>query len=238
METKVYFLQLNEMANDWYPIRGAQKALFHNTFATEAQATGTAHGLTLADIDQIVADAECVRLAVDLAFQVRSYAESMTAWKDELLSGNPNLEFSQPTPPPVNHAFPVNALPGIEARTRRFAAIIRASVGFNASIGEAYGIITLPEREPDVPALKAFPDSNWHVRLRLIKNRNKLLAIDSRRSDGEWEQIGVAMTIHFTDKRPPIEPCQAEKREYRIQGYGAEGRYGQYSGSVVVFAVP
>jgi hypothetical protein len=226
------------MANDWYPIRGAEKAVFHNTFAAETQVTGTAHGLTLADIDQIVADAESVKLAVNLALQVRSYAESMTAWKDALLSGDPNAAFEPPTPPPVNPAFPAKAMPGIEARTRRFAAIIRASVGYGASVGEAYQITTLPEREPELPALKAFPDSNWNVRLRLIKNRNKLLAVDCRRSDGEWEQIGVAMTIHYVDKRPPIEPGQAEKREYRVQGYGAEGRYGQYSGSVVVFAVP
>lgn len=230
------------MANgDWYPRAIADRIPWHANFNTQAAASGTTHGLTAGQVSQIGYDNTLVAGCINYAAQVAAFAQAVTEWRDLLLSG-PNGTALPPVPT-VPAAFtylagPATPLPSIEFRTRQYAALIKASVGYTPEIGEQYGIIAPVADMPVTPGLTALALTASQVRLAIAKGGYDVLAVDSKRGTGGWEQIGVSMTAEYIDARAPLVAGQPEVREYRCQGMANNARVGALSAVVSAVTVP
>lgn len=155
------------------------------------------------------------------------------------ISGDPNVAMpAEPTQPALT--IPAEAfLPGIQARTRAFANVIKADADYTPAVGEDYGIVAPAAGGPGTPALKAFavPGSS-SVTLKISKAGHSVIAIDLRRGGGAWEQIGVSQTATFTDSTAALSAGQPETREYRAQGMSGNSRVGDLSAVVSVVTTP
>lgn len=226
---------------DWYPKSISDLIPWHANFNVQAAASGATHGLTAGQVLQIGFDNTLVAGCINYTEQVVAFAQAVTEWRNLLLSG-PNGTTLPPVPT-VPAAFtylsgPATPLPSIEFRTRGFAAIIKASVGYTAEIGEQYGIIAPVADLPTTPSLVAQSLTASQVRLAIAKAGYDVLAVDSKRGAGVWEQIGVSMTAEYIDNRAPLVASQPEQREYRVQGMQNNARVGATSAIVSAVTVP
>jgi hypothetical protein len=117
--------------------------------------------------------------------------------------------------------------------------VIKASPGYEASVGEDYGIVAAEPAPPGVPEIRvatALIDSD--VALKLSKAGYDALAIDMRRGGGAFSQIGVSLTATFVDETEPLAAGEPEVREYRVQGLEGNARVGGVSASVSVSTTP
>lgn len=228
-----------DMANtDWYPAALADRVPWHANFSVQAAVSGISHGLIAAQVTQIAADYTTVAGCINYTDQVAAFAQAVTAWRNLLLSG-PNGTPLPPAPAaPAVFTYHVGALAAIEFRTRQYAALIKASVGYTVGIGERYGIIAPASALPGTPKLKALALTASQVRLAIGKAGYDVLAVDSRRGGGGWEQIGVSMIAEYIDARLPLIAGQPEVREYRVQGMQSNARVGALSAVVSAVTVP
>ncbi|MEX2244827.1 MAG: hypothetical protein WD716_13400 [Fimbriimonadaceae bacterium] len=211
---------------------------WHANFDTEATATGTTLNLTAGQVTQIGEDATTVQMVVNYVDAVEAFRQEVTAFKDAVLAGDPLQPMPTAPVAPATLVPGIAALPGIEERTRGLVATIKGAGSYTTAIGEAYGIIgsgvTLV-----TPGLKAaaVPGTS-HVTLRIAKGGYSVIAIDMRRSGGDWTQIGVSQTATFTDTTAALSAGQPEQREYRAQGMVQNARVGDLSTVVSVVTVP
>lgn len=225
---------------DWYPRSLAALGPWHATFSAQATATGTTHGLTAGDVTQAGLDSDAVTVALEYDDALRSYVEAWTAWRDFLLFGDPNATpIDPPTVPTAPNFGAETPLPGIRTRTRGYANVIKASPGYETSVGEDYGIVAAVAPPPGIPAITlatALIDSD--VALKLSKAGYAALAIDMRRGGGAFSQIGVSLTATFVDETAPLAVGEPEVREYRVQGLEGNARVGEVSATVSVSTTP
>lgn len=226
------------MGKDWYPRQQDDLGVWHASFAAQAGATGLAHGLTAPQIAQIQADAAAVSAILAFTLQVDAFAQAATAWKTLMFSGRVGLQQIEPPAPVTPPDLPDGHLPAIMARTRQYAAIVRASENYSRAVGESFGIVPPQDAEPSTPRIRALALSQSQVELGIVKKGFTLAAIDSRRGGGSWEPIGVSMMKTFVDSRPPLVAGQPEVREYRAQGMQRNNRVGALSMVVNAVTIP
>lgn len=228
------------MANsDWYPARLADRVPWHANFNTQSVATGTAHGLTAGQVTQITADATAVASMINYLELVDDFAQAVTEYKNLLLDAPIGATLPAVPTPPAALTTPLGVLASIQPRTRQYAAILRASVGWTEALSELYGLSAPAGSGPGTPAITsatALVGSN--VALALAKAGYDVLAVDMRRGGGAFNQIGIAQTATFTDTTDEADAGQPEQREYRVQGMVANARVGTLSAVVSVVTVP
>lgn len=225
---------------DWYPRDLAALGPWHATFSAQATATGTTHGLTAGDVTQAGDDAAIVAAVLVYDDSLRSYTEAWTAWRDFVLFGDPNdAPIEAPTEPVLTLPGEGAPTPGIRTRTRGFANVIKASPSYETSVGEDYGIVAAAAPPPgpvSIASVTALIDSD--VALKILKAGFAAVAVDMRRGEGAFVQIGVSLTTTFVDETAPLVVGQPEVREYRIQGLEGNARVGDVSATVSVSTTP
>ena len=228
------------MAVDWYPNTLTALGPWHSTFSIQVAATGTTHGLTAGNVTQAGQDSDNVFIILNYDQELRSYVQAWTAWRDFVLRGDPTeAPTAQPTVPEAPDFGEAPVVPGIRARTRGYANVIKASPTYEASVGEDYGIVAAvapPPGPPSIALATALIDSE--VALKLSKAGYPALAIDMRRDGGAFSQIGVSLTATFVDETAPLEAGQPEVREYRVQGLEGNARVGDVSATVSISTTP
>lgn len=214
---------------DFYPRNLAARVPWHANFAVQATATGVTHGLTALQVSQIGIDSTNVAAIVNYLTQADAFGQAVTEFKDLMLEGD--LGIALPPVPTVPAAFTLvlGSQASIEARTRQYAALVRASVGYTQQIGEQYGIVAAAPAPAGTPTVEAFALTQSQVRLVIFKAGYDVLAVDSRVNSGAWEQIGISQTAEFIDSRGPVTPGMPETREFRVQGMVANARTGVLS---------
>jgi hypothetical protein len=225
---------------DWYPNQQAALITWHNNFSTQAATNGTTLGLSAGEVTQIAADADNVLIMLDGIEAANTYREALTAYK-ALLFNSPADTPTEPVPTaPTTLVFGAgdDPLPGIEARTREYARKIKASSAYTPDDGELYGIIAAEPAPPGTPTVLAEALTASQVRLKIGKEGYSVLAVDSRRGGGAWEQIGVSMTDEFIDTRAPLVDGAPEVREYLVQGMANNARVGPNSEVSTVSTIP
>lgn len=227
------------MPSDWYPHSQAALISWHDNFSAQANNNGTTLGLTGAQVTQILADAANVLIMLNGLEAANAYREALTAYKDILFNAPADTPTEPvPTAPTTLDFGESEPAMGIEARTRQYAAIIKASPAYTTDDGELYGIIGPAPAPPATPTLSAEALTASQVRLKIGKKGYSVLAVDSRRGGGDWEQIGVSMQDEYIDTRAPLSPGVPELREFRVQGMENNARVGDYSEVSTVSTVP
>lgn len=190
----------------------------------------------------IQADQDSNNIFIMLTYEadLRTYEQAWTAWRDNVLTGDPD---DAPIPAPTSPEPPdfggTDPLPGIRTRTRGYANTIKASPGYETSVGEDYGIVApapAPAGPVSIISATALIDSD--VAVKISKAGYQAVAVDMRRNEGAFEQIGVSLTTTFVDETAPLVVGQPEVREYRIQGLEGNARVGAVSSTVSVSTTP
>lgn len=218
------------MARDWYPIRIEERPEWHANFAFHAVATGTLYGLTVAEVTRIGVDAEAVRLVVNYAREVDAFAQGVTEHRRAVLEGAVGAPLPTMPAPPSPLVLPGATLTAVAARTRDYARRIKASAGYDKSVGQAYGIVSPaigPKNTPEI--VRAIPMSDGRIELRIKMNGYRAVAVDMRRNGGAFEQIGVSQGRSFVDSKPTLASDGTETRDYRVQGLAGNRRVGEVS---------
>lgn len=223
---------------DWYPQRLSERDSWHAGFDAQATATGTTFGLSAGDKAEIHVDSILVSLCADYDVVLRQYVEAWTEWRNLVLDGDPNAAFPNPPTQPSFVLPDENFKPGVQPRTRSKAGIIKADADYTPAVGEDYGIVSPAAPPAGVPSLVATALTASQVRLGVTKAGYSVVAIDSKRGGGAWEQIGVSMTAEYIDARAPLVAGQPEQREYRAQGMESNARVGALSAVVSAVTVP
>jgi len=222
-------------SGDWYPNRLAELDTWHANFNAQATATGTTYGLAAGDVTQIAADAAFISSLLIFDEEIRAFTQAWTAYRNAIMRGDPN----GPLPPfptlPGTPDAPVGGLPGIEARTRAYAKVIRADLDYSPAVGENYGLVAPEPSGLETPSLTPTAvQGSTDVSLKIFKGGYSVVAIDMRRGGGAWSQIGVAQTATYVDTTAPDVPGQPEQREYRAQGMVNNVRTGDVSPTVSI----
>jgi hypothetical protein len=227
------------MATDWYPDTQAALITWHNNFSTQAATNGTTLGLSAGEVTQIAADADNVLIMLDGVEAANTYREALTAFK-ALLFNAPADTPTEPVPTAPTTLDFGESTPalGIEARTREYARKIKASSAYTPDDGELYGIIAAEPAPPGTPTVLAEALTASQVRLKIGKEGYSVLAVDSRRGGGAWEQIGVSQTDVCIDTRAPLVAGAPEVREFRVQGMVENARVGANSEVSTVSTIP
>jgi hypothetical protein len=225
------------MAIFWYPAQLAARIPWHANYKLQAADSGVSLGLTAAQVTQIATDSDNAVAIINFAVEVQGYAEAITEWRDLIFDstiGTPLPELPKvPTEPTIG-----GTLSAIIDRTIQYANLIKASPNFTQALGESYGIVSTPAPEPANPTVAAVALSQSQVQLNIFKAGYSVLAVDMKRGNGDWVQIGVSMTATFIDSLPPLVAGQPEVREYRVQGMENNQRVGVVSPIVSVVTTP
>lgn len=223
---------------DWYPTRLSDLIPWHANFNAEAQATGGNFGLSVAQRAAIALDATNVALIVNYLEAVDAFKEAVTGFKDTVFNGALNTPLPAEPLIPTQLALPDGSEAAIEARTRLYAGIIRAHPSYTEQVGQDYGIVGAAPAPPGTPALVATALTQSQVRLVITKAGYSVVAVDSKRGTGQWEQIGISQLAEYIDARPPLTPNTPELREYRVQGLVGNTRSGPMSAISSAVTVP
>ena len=166
-----------------------------------------------------------------------AYAESATAYRDQVERGDATLGITSPPPFPVLSG-PTPVAPG--ALTRLFESIARwkTAPGCTATITDDLrikGSVPGPTGNPPVLSLDVQPDA---VFLNFFKHGHLGIWIESRRQGEEtWVSLGVCVRRPYRDTRAVKVPGQAEWREYRARYWNNEPT-GDWSAVVRVTVNP
>ena len=226
------------MQLDWYPSKLLERIIWHANFAARAADSGTTFGLSAGEVTQIAADAAAVEAVLGAALAAERYVQAFSKFQQLMLDGPATAPLQAIPQPPAALTLGAGSLAGIKARTRRYAARIKSAAGYTKSTGEAYGIVPPETAPPAIPEVTARALTQSQVRLRLTRRGYPLVAVDSRRNGGAWEQIGVSQLREFVDARPPMEENRPELREYRVQGMLRNQRVGGLSDVARAVTVP
>jgi hypothetical protein len=220
------------MAQDWYPDIQAALITWHNNFAAQAAINGTTLGLSAAEVTQIAADADNVLIMLDGMEAANVYRGAVADYKALLFNAPADTPTEPvPTAPTTLDFGEGTPAMGIEARTREYAAKIKASSAYTTDDGTLYGIIAPAPAPPGAPAITratALIDSD--VMLKVSKAGYSAVAVDMRRGGGAFSQIGSTISSTFVDETEPLVVGAPEVREYRIQGIDSDNnRVGDVS---------
>lgn len=223
---------------DWYPRQLGALASWHANFSTQASTNGTTLGLIAAQVTQIGVDSDNVATLVNASAAANDFAAAMTAFRETMLSRTPNLPLPTAPAPPTIVALPLGSLASIEARTRDYANIIKSAPAYTNDDGVLYGIVSSSAVLGTPEIVSALAQAGSIVDVRIAKGGYSVLAVDSRRNGGAWEQIGISQVSLFSDTRTPLTPGEAEVREYRVQGMLGNSRTGPVSDVASASTIP
>ena len=223
---------------DFYPSREDELIAWHAAFSAAVASYAAALGLAAPVVTQVATDATTVSNVLTYLAQAQQFSSEVVAFKNQVLHGDLNTPNPVPPTVPASIVMPLGWLANIEARTRQLVTQIRANGAFTQQMAEDMGIVSTPTEPGQVEILSAIPTSGGRVDLTVLKAGYGVVALDSRRAGGDWEQIALLTTASYEDARPLVVGGQPEERDYRCQAYENNGRTGSVSATVTVTASP
>lgn len=207
------------------------------TFKTNAPAYATVLGLTTAQLNAQTADADYFQYVAGCLQIMQDTAQQWTSWKNDVRIGHKTLASGEPVVPALLPAVTaVDA--GVENRFRALVKLVKASPGYNSSIGEALGIEGAEQTGPDLASLKptiqvringAHVDVLWGW-----DGHGKYLDLAELQVDrgNGWEMLAFDTTPNYTDTNPF--PSSPVKWKYRLIYRVGDQRVGQWSDETTI----
>ncbi len=122
---------------------------------------------------------------------------------------------------------------GALERLFAFIQIIKNSPGYTRAIGLDLGIEGSgrgPARElPEFTLAVELVDGWQAVRVAFKKFGRQGVSLESRRVDGDWEDLGIGVRAPWRDDRPLLAPGVPEVREYRLRFWHKGSPTGEYT---------
>jgi hypothetical protein len=163
---------------------------------------------------------------------IQRHAKESTAYKSLMISGSgseasplPQLaQFPDPPPPPR---------PGIQKRLFNLIIRIKASAGYNESIGHDLGIIATPGTAehpiPELTVTAGLGTAGPQVRIDFKKYGHDGVWIETRTNGGDWAFLAIDTVKPYLDERPLAPGNTHETREYRMRWWDKSQAHGEWS---------
>ena len=126
--------------------------------------------------------------------------------------------------------------PGVLNRIFAQVQRIKNSTGYTEAIGIDLGIVG--SGSSAAQAAHPFPEftasvergaNGERVKIVFTKYTHDGVAVESRRNDGPWESLGVALVKPWYDERPLLDGKTPEVREYRLRWQDKNDAHGEFS---------
>jgi hypothetical protein len=208
---------------DYYPVAIPAQVLWLQHFAdTLAQYIGV---LAIEETRMLDGVADARWLAYVLGpwrTELRTLAPAGTAAIEQAQTGAGHAPMELPVyqlPPLPDGVVPCP--PGALKRLFKLVRTIKVVKGYTEDIGRHLDI--LPKRDTSehttptfkIKVLPAAP--NHKVAIRSSKHGHYAALIQSRRGDGDWEDLAISARNLHEDTRPLLVPGQPELRDYRLR---------------------
>lgn len=207
------------MADKPFPNTEPEVNLLFQTMATVLPTVNAQLGLAAADVDFFVKQAPNYQYLLNVAQEISDQKEAFTSFKRSIFEGDPLAP--APTPP----VFPTVSGPnpflnGLETEAKAIIKRIKASAGYNQTIGEQLGLVdTGPSSfNPNdlTAALKITSKSGNIVEIAFSKQGQDAMRVEmKRKSETEWGLAGTYLSSPGTHAVPSIPPDEPESRQYR-----------------------
>lgn len=207
------------MADKSFPTNEAEVNLLFQTMATVLPTVNGQLGLAQVDVDFFVKQASNYQYFLTAAQEISDKREAFTAFKRSIFEGDPLA------PAPVPPVFPVIAPPqplvnGLETEAKAIIKRIKASSGYNPTIGEELGLVdTGPatfKADDLTAALKIQSKSGSVVEITFSKQGQDAMRVEfMRKGETAWNLAGVYLSSPGTHITPSVPPDEPESRQYR-----------------------
>jgi len=227
---------------DWLPYSMGERVFVFQRIATVAENSASVLGLSAADVDRIKAIAEEYAFAVTLYQRNRATLKALRTWRDDVASNELSRRPVGERPMFDNTPMPAGTKQGLVAEMRRYVRMIKASPGFNSSIGESMTVLSptharTPLRELQ-PQLKVTAVDGFKVKIACQMEGMSALQVEYRRNGEEkFEKIAILTMIPATIYIEPRVMGVPETGQMRAMFYHKNQTVGQYSSmpSVTLF---
>lgn len=222
------------MANQaYFPSSEADRVVWLLHFRAKITVHGPLLGFTDAEVADLIADIDFyVWILHSLNPAAQQFALENTQYKAIIANGTGNDLLPIPSLPVFDNP-PAVRLPGVLPRLFNLVQRAKISAGYTEAIGQDLGIIgsqdTTTHPIPDFTASTERGATIERVKIVFTKYGHDGILVESRRNNGAWEQIGIAMVKPWYDERPLIDPNAPEVREYRVRWFDKGEAHGEYS---------
>ena len=230
------------MADKPFPQDEAGVNLLLQTMATVLPTLSGVLGLDGTDVGFVEKQAANYQYMLNVAQEISDQREAFTSFKRSLFKGDP---LATPPNPPV---FPAISLPnpaanGVEETVKAIIKRIKASAGYNETIGEQLGLVDTGFNpiSPDTltAELKLKALSNSRVEIAFSKQGQDAMRAEFRRKgETSWTLAGIYTSSPGTHEVPSIPADDPESREYRGVLVKKNQNVGNYSPIYVVITTP
>lgn len=207
------------MADKPYPRTEAERNLFFQNMKNVLPTVNGQLGLAGSDVDFFVKQADNYQYLLNIGQEINDQKEAFSTFKRSVLSGDP-LE-PVPTPP----VFPAIAGPqpfenGLDEKAKAIIKRIKASPGYNQTIGEQLGLVDTgpaPFNPNDLTAaLKLTSKPSSVVEIAFSKQGQDAMRVEfQRKGDTAWQLAGIYLSSPGIHSSPSIPPDEPESRSYR-----------------------
>jgi len=132
--------------------------------------------------------------------------------------------------------------PGLTTRLGNFIQHIKSHKNYTEAIGRDLRIYSSEDvMTQRVRKLGLFIERNEgceRVKILFTKNAHDGISLESRRNNGEWESLCIAITRPCYDERPLLDAATAEVREYRANWWDNDCVNGEFSPTQRITVAP
>ena len=202
-----------------FPTNEADTNLLFQTMKTQLPLVSGQLGLASADVDFFVKQSENYQYLVNVVQEISDQREAFTAFKRSLFEGD------QQDPAPAAPVFSIINLPqaafnGMEAEAKAIIKRIKASAGYNQTIGEQLGLVDTgdtPIDPNDLNAeLKCIARAGNVVEITFSKQGQDAMRVEfKRKNDTEWLLAGIFTSSPASHNVASVPPGDPEARTYR-----------------------
>jgi hypothetical protein len=217
----------------YLPPKDQDRVAWLNNFAAKLPAYKTTFGLSDADLAGVAADAVMWEWMVGWCEAMRTRAQNITAFKNQLRDG-PEGAVALPPGAPDFRAAPPSVAPDVFGRIGRLVQTIKNHRAYTEASGRDLVIVsTATAEDPSVakPLLGLSLADAGHVRVGWTKRGMDALRIEVDRGKG-WEFLAIDTMPDYTDTAPLPPPGQSAVWKYRAIYLLDDQPVGQWSDPV------
>ena len=221
------------LTQSYFPNTEGDRVVWLTNFDTKIQIHATALALNPVELATTLTDIDFYVWVLQTWYpSIQQSALESTAYKLLIGYGTESHVIAVPAHAAITSPAPT-PLPGVLTRLFNLIARIKIGTGYTESIGLDLGIVgSVVSSTPQTPEYTVTTERGpeiEQVSISFIKYRHDGVSIYSRRNQGDWEFLAVAMVKPWLDNRALIDPLLPEVREYRLRYWDKGDANGEYS---------
>jgi hypothetical protein len=202
----------------WWPGRLAEQLVVIATIMAKIAQYASALALSQADVDKIISLCEAVHGAMTFTENCKTTMQATTAWRDQVLTGQPRGVIAEPPPQFPNGGSPDYEI-GSLTQLFKWRETIMARPGYTRAIGEdlmLVGAEYTPTPDLDLsPSLKVKPVGGYEVRVSGSMQGATFMKVEYRPKFGPWREVGQVTNLPANVHIDPADPAQPESGRIR-----------------------